>query len=45
MSALAVEGNLERWLAGVGVGGKRYPIVWDVEWSNAKIIKIKYMVA
>ena len=34
MSALAVEGNLERW----------HPIVWDVEWSNIKIMKIKYTV-
>ena len=24
--------------------GKCCPIVWDIEWSNAKIIKIKYMV-
>ena len=25
--------------------GKHCPIIWDVEWSNAKIIKIQYMVA
>ncbi len=25
--------------------GKRCLIVWDVEWSNAKIMKIKYTVA
>jgi hypothetical protein len=25
--------------------GKHCPIVWDVEWSDAKIIKIQYMVA
>jgi hypothetical protein len=25
--------------------GKHCPVVWDVEWSNAKIIKIQYMVA
>ena len=25
--------------------GKPFPAVWDVEWSNAKIIKIQYMVA
>ena len=25
--------------------GKRCPVVWDVKWSNAKIIKIQYMVA
>ncbi len=25
--------------------GKHCPIVWDVKWSNAKIIKIQYMVA
>ena len=24
--------------------GKRCPIVWDVEWSNTKIMKIKYTV-
>ena len=25
--------------------GKRCPIVWDVKWSNANIMKIKYTVA
>ena len=25
--------------------GRHCPAVWDVEWSNAKIIKIQYMVA
>ena len=25
--------------------GKHCPVVWDVEWSNTKIIKIQYMVA
>ena len=25
--------------------GKCCPIVWDVEWSNTKIMKIKYTVA
>ncbi len=25
--------------------GKLCPIVWDVKWSNAKMIKIKYTVA
>ena len=25
--------------------GKRCPIVWDIEWSYAKMIKIQYMVA
>jgi hypothetical protein len=25
--------------------GKRCPIIWDVEWSDANIIKIQYMVA
>jgi hypothetical protein len=25
--------------------GKHCPVVWDVEWSDAKIIKIQYMVA
>ena len=25
--------------------GKHCPIVWDVKWSDAKIIKIQYMVA
>ena len=24
---------------------KQCPVVWDVEWSDAKIIKIQYMVA
>ena len=24
--------------------GKRCPIVWDAEWSNAEIMKIKYTV-
>ncbi len=30
---------------GVEGVGKHCPVVWDVEWSNAKIIKIQYMVA
>ena len=25
--------------------GKHCPVVWDVEWSDTKIIKIQYMVA
>ena len=25
--------------------GKYCPVVWDVKWSDAKIIKIQYMVA
>ena len=25
--------------------GKHCPVAWDVEWSDAKIIKIEYMVA
>jgi hypothetical protein len=25
--------------------GKHCPVVWYIEWSNAKIIKIQYMVA
>ena len=25
--------------------GKHCPVIWDVEWSDAKIIKIQYMVA
>ena len=25
--------------------GKHCPVVWDVKWSDAKIIKIQYMVA
>ncbi len=25
--------------------GKHCPVVWDVEWSDAKIIKIQYLVA
>ena len=31
-------------MVGEPVGGHR-PVVWGVEWSNAKIIKIQYMVA
>ena len=46
MSALAVEGNLWRGGAwGVERVGKHCPVVWDVEWSDTKIIKIQYMVA
>jgi hypothetical protein len=30
---------------GVERVGKHCPVVWDVEWSDAKIIKIQYMVA
>ncbi len=41
-----MEGNLERWRGGgVERVGKHCPVVWDVEWSNAKKIKIQYMVA
>ena len=25
--------------------GKHCPVIWNVEWSNTKIIKIQYMVA
>ncbi len=25
--------------------GKHFPVSWDVKWSDAKIIKIQYMVA
>ena len=43
MSALAVEVNLERWrVGGAERVGKHCPIVWDVEWSNTKTMKIKY---
>jgi hypothetical protein len=45
VSALLVEGNLERWRTGVERVGKYCPVVWDVEWRNAKIIKIQYMLA
>ncbi len=30
---------------GVESIGKHCPIIWDVEWSDTKIIKIQYMVA
>ena len=30
-------------MRGVERVGKRCPVVWDVEWSDAKIIKIQYM--
>ena len=36
MSALAVEGILGGGALGVERVGKRCPVVWDAEWSDAK---------
>jgi hypothetical protein len=43
--ALLVKAILERWYTGVGACKKRCPIVWDIKWSNTKMIKIQYTVA
>ena len=46
MLALAVEAILKRWRRGWRAWGNRKhcPIVWDLEWSNTKIMKNAYTV-
>ena len=44
MLALAVEVILKRWRGGWRAWGNRKYFVWDLEWSNTKIMKNAYTV-